>query len=577
MPKVFSYIRFSSPEQAKGDSLRRQTEKAAKWCETRGLTLDNSLRDLGVSAYRGANRDMGALRSFLQLVEKGEIEKGSILIVESLDRISREAVLDAAARLFDLIREGITVVTLSDGQEYSAERLRDDWTPLIVSIAIMARAHEESKLKGERVGEAWAKKKNAARTEKRPLTARCPEWLHIENGRFKLRPERVETVQRIFAETIAGHGRRTIVKGLNRDNVPTFRGKLGWQESSVAKIVTSRMVLGEYQPHSGTHKARNRKPDGEPIKDFYPPVVDEDTYWRAQRALQGRLVGGGRKGSSGSHMLQGIAKCAECGSPMHIINKGAPPKGGIYYRCSSARRATGCANEKLYRVDHAEDSLLTILTTFFPDLLKINAGEVEAASILETLLAKLEDRQQARDRLQRLAEAVDFDDSTLSRYKAIVSEIKELKKNIREAEAEERKTQTRPDIKARLAQVELLNNKLKQADQSERAAFKTRLNEALRNVLTQVKFSQRLGAVMEMPRVMLLEINRTGGYVILNSPDSTQAMLDNNPSHTMIETFVGRKLEHHNRDVGLYYSKLHTNDHKDQAAFEAAQAAKRKA
>ncbi len=45
-------------------------------------------------------------------------------------------------RLFDLIRAGVIVVTLSDGQVYSEERLRTDWTPLIVSIAVMARAHE---------------------------------------------------------------------------------------------------------------------------------------------------------------------------------------------------------------------------------------------------------------------------------------------------------------------------------------------------------------------------------------------------------------------------------------------------
>src|SRR5690606_26294712 len=152
---AYSYIRFSSPEQARGDSLRRQTAKAEEWCAKRGIVLDDTLRDLGVSAFRGANRDIGALRSFLDEVKRGKVVRGSFLIVESLDRLSREAVLDAAARLFDLILAGVTVVTLSDGQEYSADRLRNDWTPLIVSIAIMARAHEESRIKGERVAEAW--------------------------------------------------------------------------------------------------------------------------------------------------------------------------------------------------------------------------------------------------------------------------------------------------------------------------------------------------------------------------------------------------------------------------------------
>lgn len=60
---AYSYIRFSSPDQAAGDSLRRQTEKAQNYCEQNGLTLDErfTLRDLGVSAFHGRNAHRGAL------------------------------------------------------------------------------------------------------------------------------------------------------------------------------------------------------------------------------------------------------------------------------------------------------------------------------------------------------------------------------------------------------------------------------------------------------------------------------------------------------------------------------------
>ena len=53
-PRAYSYVRFSSPEQAKGDSLRRQVEKARAYANERGLKLDESI-DAGLSAYsRGA-------------------------------------------------------------------------------------------------------------------------------------------------------------------------------------------------------------------------------------------------------------------------------------------------------------------------------------------------------------------------------------------------------------------------------------------------------------------------------------------------------------------------------------------
>ena len=42
-PKAYSYRRFSTPEQAKGDSLRRQTEAAQAWAERHSIALDTEL------------------------------------------------------------------------------------------------------------------------------------------------------------------------------------------------------------------------------------------------------------------------------------------------------------------------------------------------------------------------------------------------------------------------------------------------------------------------------------------------------------------------------------------------------
>ncbi|GJE49732.1 hypothetical protein GOFOIKOB_2772 [Methylobacterium tardum] len=56
MPKCYSYIRFSRPEQLRGDSLRRQSEAADKWAADHGMVIDESIQDLGVSSFRGLNR-----------------------------------------------------------------------------------------------------------------------------------------------------------------------------------------------------------------------------------------------------------------------------------------------------------------------------------------------------------------------------------------------------------------------------------------------------------------------------------------------------------------------------------------
>src|SRR5262249_429406 len=49
--KAYSYLRFSTPEQMKGDSQRRQLEAARSYALEKGLELDEELtfHDLGVS------------------------------------------------------------------------------------------------------------------------------------------------------------------------------------------------------------------------------------------------------------------------------------------------------------------------------------------------------------------------------------------------------------------------------------------------------------------------------------------------------------------------------------------------
>jgi hypothetical protein len=95
--KAYVYSRFSSTEQRKGDSLRRQTERAAAWCEGKGIALDETIAysDLGVSGFRGKNRSEGALSLFLRACEQGRVKRGSFLILENLDRLSREHPLAA--------------------------------------------------------------------------------------------------------------------------------------------------------------------------------------------------------------------------------------------------------------------------------------------------------------------------------------------------------------------------------------------------------------------------------------------------------------------------------------------------
>ena len=156
-PRAFSYVRFSTPEQAKGDSFRRQTEKAAAYAAKHGLILDDKLNmfDPGVSAFRGKNVEMGALGDFLSLVEHGDIPKGSYLLAENIDRISRDVIMEAMTTLTTLINRGITLVTLSDERAYSREIVNASPFAIMEPIMGFIRANYENKRKQELLRASW--------------------------------------------------------------------------------------------------------------------------------------------------------------------------------------------------------------------------------------------------------------------------------------------------------------------------------------------------------------------------------------------------------------------------------------
>jgi hypothetical protein len=143
-PKGYSYVRMSTNIQLKGDSLRRQLDQSRDFAERNGIEFVEgfTLHDIGVSAFKGANITGGALGTFLEAVNVGKIEPGSYLLVESLDRISRQDIMPSLTIFMDLVKAGINLVTLADNHVYRAGKT--DMSDLMYSIMVMSRAHEES-------------------------------------------------------------------------------------------------------------------------------------------------------------------------------------------------------------------------------------------------------------------------------------------------------------------------------------------------------------------------------------------------------------------------------------------------
>ena len=307
IPMAYSYTRFSSEKQRHGDSVRRQLEAAEEWCKSEGggLTLDTSLRDEGVPGYMGRNAKVGALARFLKAIEEGMIAPGSVLVVENLDRLSRNEPLEGLDLLKTIIKAGVEIVTLHDHRRYTRENLSRDVVFLINALLILARGYEESDTKSKRLAASWKNKRRAA-AEGRVFSSWIHPWLRVVGAKksgartdfseAKIIPieDRAETVRQIFAWAISGMGYETIVKELRTRKVKAWN-TAGWTRTRIQKIIRNRAVVGEYQPHryeGGSYG--KRVPDGDAIKGYYPRIVSDEVFERAQPTVTGNP--GGRQG-----------------------------------------------------------------------------------------------------------------------------------------------------------------------------------------------------------------------------------------------------------------------------------------
>jgi DNA invertase Pin-like site-specific DNA recombinase len=285
---AISYLRFSSRRQEDGDSLRRQSELAAAYCQRKGWTLsDTNYEDLGVSAWKGKNAIVGNLGEFLKAVEAGAVKPGTALIVESLDRISRQGIDEGYDTVKRILKAGILLVTLTPEREFDVTATKSLSKGALDIQLILERAAEESERKSERVRAAWKGKRDKARAGVGVVAGAPPAWVRNVGGKLELIPERAAAVQRIYALAAAGHGRRQIIRALKRDGIPPF-GVKGWVGSYVQKILTDRRTLGEYQPRDS-----DRKVAGEVMFGYFPAVVTQQQWDAAKAGADQRML---RKG-----------------------------------------------------------------------------------------------------------------------------------------------------------------------------------------------------------------------------------------------------------------------------------------
>lgn len=485
MPRrAHSYRRISDPKSRKGDGLNRQADFAQRLCDRHGWVLDDSLIfvDKGRSGFHADHRrGKGQLLAFLDAVRRKRITPGSVLIIENLDRLSREE-MDEAHDLFkSILKAGIWIATEMPERIYTRESLKS-LVGTIEPLLHMYVAHEHSKKLSWRIADKWERRRERAREAKTPFGRGCPAWMELTPDGYHLIPSRAATVQKIYSLAMEGMGAHRIGAWLkaHASEHPPFGPSGQWSCAYILQILRKRASLGEYQPCKG-HNAAKRQKEGEAIPNYYPAVVTEDEWRMAQLAVDRRKKTTGRPGQCEANLFTGIVWEAVTSRRMCIVTSTSRYQGTVSYHryLMAGDNRSGCGIGKGFPYAPFEQAILRALEELRPQDVLPPGAEHEKRQLR---IVELTRRDVALDhRIEEIRRAIadpqnkDIQADLAPSLRAVRDERKTVQK-----ELEKLNWESRTGMAQSLAETQTLIDLMKGKSGEELAELRRRVKAAIR-------------------------------------------------------------------------------------------------
>lgn len=515
MPKAYRYHRFSTPEQDTGTSLERQRKATTTLCDKHGWEIiDPPLEDKGLSAWKGDHLRVGELGKFTDRVAAGEIEPGSILVIENLDRLSREKLKKARRWIEDVNDAGITVAVCSPELLLDEEAMSgSNMGTMVLYLMEASRSGGESSRKSDMLLGAQERRMEKAR-QGIIYTARMPAWLTGEkNGTFRVIEDRAQVIRDIYGWCADGLGFQAIAKLLNGTvepwGAPQKKDRATWQPGYIRDILTKPLVEGEYHRRTGDA----RKLTGEVIS-YYPRVVPAELVARARAALRDRSTTGPNHHEA-RNLFSGLMKCGHCGDTMVRVvsrakgreyehlkclrynNAGAPIQGDTDE--ANGRR---CINSTYYRYDAFERAALgqilhlALDSTYFirPDLTAPLA--IQIAQLTKDLEMMTTKQRRLLTWIEEDDEAQEAKDSLREMRPALAA----LRLQLDEAKVALERARGHVSPDEHLRRVLEVRDAIHSDDAETRQAARRRVMEAVRSVVSVITFNREYEDGRRTPR-----------------------------------------------------------------------------
>ena len=445
--RVAAYCRVSTEQEEQQNSYNVQIayytdliNRKKEW------TLAGIFADEGISGTQAKKRP-----EFLKMIRMCKKQKIDLVITKSISRFARNTVdcLEYVRQLKDLgigvIFEKENIDTLTMTSEF-----------MIALHGSFAQAESESISKNV----SWGKQKAFAEGKVTFQYKHLLGYKKGDDGKPEIVPEEAETVRMIYDLFLDGYSMTDIAKRLTLLERKTAHGKTEWHREIIRSILKNEKYAGDALLQKSfivdCINKKAKKNNGERpmylVTDHHEPIIDRDTYNRAQQELARRtskrrisdktITEQGKYTSK--YALSELLICGNCGTPYRRCVWTARGKRQIVWRCIS-RLEHGtkyCSDSPTIHEDKLHRAILRAVNEYLgcrneiAKILKANIGSVlecqEQQEILN-LEKRLKELDKARNEFISLIASGNCDEDKLdNEFAKIFNEEQSVNKRLEE-------------------------------------------------------------------------------------------------------------------------------------------------
>lgn len=329
MTRAAIYARVSSAAQREAHTIASQLHVLRAFVAARAWELVGEYLDDGRSAKTGQleKRD-----GFARLVADAIAGRFDVVVIVDVDRLTRtDSIEERAAILGPFQRAGVRIVSPTAELD-----LRTMFGQLDVTLRSLYAA-EENRKRAERIMAGKAR----AIAEGRKPAGPTPYGLAYDrsSGTWSLDVAAAAIVREIYARVIAGEACAAIADDLDARGVAFPRRGGSWRRHFVWRIVRVRTYVGEWTAAKASRAIVR-----------VPAIVDEATWQAAQERLLAHGLRGLRK-TKHVYLLEGLAVCGHCGSPISIRSPTPGRRPGVINAAAYVCRARKLDQRRAGRCD----------------------------------------------------------------------------------------------------------------------------------------------------------------------------------------------------------------------------------